>query len=394
MSWKKNACALVLGGYVNGYSIIQELHDLGVKDIVLFDHKRRNASFSNKIRSFRLIKKDRTSLRDALCDLHRHYEYIVIFPTNDHQVEMLCHMYEEIESFCFVPVHKENSITYQDKFEQYQACGRLGIPSPKTVNINKAQDLLNIEELSFPIILKPVTRKDIISKVFRTAIVKDSAELERLLPSIEGFTAEGTSFLASEIIPGDGSNIYTYVGYRNRHGEILNEWTGKKLSQFPDDFGVFSSASNEAPEVVCEQGRALLNGMDLFGIIEPEFKYDCRDGLYKLMEINLRSTMWHRVGNLSGVHIQYTQWLDALGEKIERETQNKTDRIHFVYLKHEIINLIFRKGYLNIFRQNLFGGDKTVLAFFDAKDLKPFMSDITQILRRIAKECLRVLKGN
>ena len=64
------------------------------------------------------------------------------------------------------------------------------------------------------------------------------------------------------------------------------------------------------------QGRKLLNGMDIKGIAQPEFKYDFRDQKYKLMEINLRSMMWHRVGNLSGVNLQYSQYLDALGEKV------------------------------------------------------------------------------
>ena len=33
----KNNCALVLGGYINGFSIIKELHEEGIKDIALFD---------------------------------------------------------------------------------------------------------------------------------------------------------------------------------------------------------------------------------------------------------------------------------------------------------------------------------------------------------------------
>ncbi len=33
---KDKSCALILGGYVNGYSIMQELYENGVTDIVLF----------------------------------------------------------------------------------------------------------------------------------------------------------------------------------------------------------------------------------------------------------------------------------------------------------------------------------------------------------------------
>ena len=54
---------------------------------------------------------------------------------------------------------------------------------------------------------------------------------------------QGISFSISEFIPGNDSNIYAYVGYRSKSGKILNEWIGKKLSQYPNKVGVFSSAS-------------------------------------------------------------------------------------------------------------------------------------------------------
>ena len=197
---------------------------------------------------------------------------------------------------------------------------------------------------------------------------------------LKEFILKGVSFIASEIIPGDGSNIYAYVGYRDDNGCILNEWTGKKLSQFPDDFGVFSSASNSAPEVVLEQGRTLLNGLNLKGIAEPEFKYDQRDRKYKLMEINLRSMMWNRVGYLSGVNIHYSQYVDAIGGKVQTYRQEKEKDIHFVYLRHEIINLLTRKEYFSIFYTNLLKGDIVNVAFFDIHDIKPFLFDSYDIL--------------
>ena len=89
--------------------------------------------------------------------------------------------------------------------------------------------------------------------------------------------------------------------------------------------------------------------MDIKGIAEPEFKYNSRDKKYKLMEINLRSMMWHRVGNLSGVNLQYAQYLDALGKNVNPQIQVKNKDIHFIYLNHEIINLILRRKYLPIF---------------------------------------------
>ncbi|NLE06421.1 MAG: hypothetical protein GX638_16675, partial [Crenarchaeota archaeon] len=222
-------CALVLGGYVNGYSIIQELHECGVQDIVLFDYQRNIASYSNRIKSFRIIEKNPESLLKQLTKLHEDYEYIVAFPTDDLQVEMMCQIYDRVSGFCFLPVHKKNSLKFQDKYEQYLACENLGVPYPKTLKIKTTNDLGKLESFLWPIILKPTSRRDLTTNVFRSLILQDKQDLSRHANQLSQFINEGTSFLASEIIPGDGSNIYAYTSYRSRNGQILNEWIGKKL---------------------------------------------------------------------------------------------------------------------------------------------------------------------
>lgn len=387
----KRQCALVLGGYVNGYSIIQELHDCGVEDIVLFDYKRNIASYSNKIKAFYYIEKNSDSLKKQFLKLHEDYDYIVVFPTDDLQIEMLCQIYDEVSEFCFLPVHKENSLKYLDKYEQYKACENLGIPHPATIKIETPNDLSRLESFVWPVIIKPTSRKDLTTTVFRSLILQSKQDLDGHLDELLRYVDEGISFLASEIIPGDGSNIYAYVGYRSKSGKIINEWTGRKLSQYPDDFGVFSSASNEAPDDVLIQGRILLNGMNLYGISEPEFKYDFRDNKYKLMEINLRSMMWHRIGNRSGVHIQYTQWLDAIGEETYKEEQVKDKIIHYIYYKHEFINLLSRSGYFKVFKNNIWGGDERFFAVFDKRDIRPFLHDIPSTVKGLGSQWLKAL---
>jgi len=388
---KKNDCALVLGGYVNGYSIIKELHEKKIEEIILFGCSRELASYSNKIKKFVLIDGTPDSLRREIEKLHQEYEKIILFPTNDLQLEHLNTIYTEIHSFCFLPFNHENLLSCLDKYIQYSYCEKLGVPYPKTILLQKKEDLENIKTLQFPVLLKPNKREDLKIKIFRNLKIGKPGDLKKLNKKIEKYLDSGIKFLASEIIPGDGDCIYAYVGYRDKKGRTLNEWTGKKLSQYPDNFGVFSAASNEAPEEVLLQGRTLLNGMDIQGIAQPEFKYDYRDKKYKLTEINLRSMMWHRVGNLSGVNLQYTQYLDALGKKISPQVQVKNKRIHYLYMKHEIKNLIMRRNYIRTFLRNVKESDETHFAIYDKRDIKPFLKDSTDMAKIDVKKFLRAL---
>jgi predicted ATP-grasp superfamily ATP-dependent carboligase len=387
----KKIYSLILGGYINGYSIIKELYEKDLRNIALFDSGKSLANKSNKINYHKSINNTSKSLKDAILELKLKCAYIVIFPTDDLQLENLHAIYDDIKEFCFIPFNYDNVLQSLDKYSQYSFCEKYDIPYPETQNIGKIDDLDKIETMIFPILVKPNKRDDATTDVFRSLFLEGIDEYKNNKKKLKYFLNKNITFLASEFIPGDDTNIYAYVGYRSQDGKILNEWIGKKLTQYPDNFGVFSSGSNEAPEIVKEQGRKLLEVMDLKGINEPEFKYDKRDGRYKLMEINLRSMMWHRVGNLSGINIQYSQYLDAIGEHVNKQKQNKNKRVHFVYMKHEILNLLSRKNYWKYFKYNIFHKNRE-FSVYDSNDIKPFIYDLKETIKGVIIVCLKLLK--
>lgn len=381
-------CAVVLGGYLNGYSIIQELHEMGVTDIVLCQYGKQPAGKSRFLKGAYSVDKSAESLYQALMQIHKTYDYLVLFPSDDLQTEHMVALEEKIKDFCFLPVNCKNLLWAEDKNNQYHACDACGVPRPKTLLIESSAELPQLCSMTLPIIVKPSTRfvpGGI--EVFRNLLLETDDAIESALGRLRYFLACGVKLVVSEVVPGDTSEglIYCYTAYRSPDGKILNEWIGKKLSQFPDDFGVFSSAANSAPEIVREQGRKLFAELDIYGIAEPEFKYDVRDGSYKLMEINYRSFMWHRIGNRSGCHLQYTQWLDALGQSVPVEKQDNERKIHFCYLKYEIINLLTRRGYFKTFRNNLFGGEKTYHGFGETSDPLPFVIDLASVFPVVMK---------
>ena len=199
----------------------------------------------------------------------------------------------------------------------------------------------------------------------------------------------GIEFLESEIIPGNDTNIYAYTCFRSKEGEILNEWIGKKLTQHPDNYGVFSSASNQGPPDILIQGRKLVDAIDGYGIIQPEFKFDYRDNKFKLMEINLRSMMWHRTGNLSGVKLQATQYKYATNNSVIRYVQDQSQHIHYVFMMHEISNLIARKGYWRHFKYNIWGSKKRFWAVYERADIKPFLYSLILLIKSGVSSWLR-----
>jgi len=368
--------AVILGGYVNGYNIIRELHDSGVNNIVLFSGLNQAiARHSNKVNRVIRLEFTAEKLLLELENLHDNQNYLVIYPTNDLHLELLDRIYDKISSYAFVPLNSASLEQSLRKDIQYDMCEKIGVPYPASILVTSLTQLDNLDELQFPILIKPAKRDDLTFSGFRNLYIRTSEDLVQHESKLAYYLQNNVPVVVSECIPGDGSQIYAYTAYRSKKGKILNSWIGKKLAQHPDAYGVFSSASNEAPEIIREQGKAIIEAMDLYGILEPEFKYDVRDSKYKLMEINLRSMMWHRTGHLSGVKLQYTQWCDALGKTVPKYTQFQSKIIHFVYFKHELSNLLGRRRYIKHFVKNVLGAKNIYFAVFDKTDIKPFMVD-------------------
>lgn len=381
--------AVVLGGHVNALSIVKELYEQGVRDIAVFDNGISLSYFSNKVKYREKIDKSPESLLVKLKKLNTNFKKIVVFPTDDLHLESLFVIHQDIKTFCYVPLNIETLLYSSDKLHQYQICGNIGVPYPRTVGVKNESDFESVNELEFPILVKPSTRKDLSKDIFRALYLESKEEYLEEKSMLISKVNCGIEFVVSEYIPGDDTNIYAYTCFRSHEGKILNEWVGKKLTQFPNNYGVFSSASNESPDVVMTQGRAVVQALDAFGIIEPEFKYDHRDGKYKLMEANLRSMMWNRVGAISGVKLQQTQFNYAIGKDTPQYVQNRNHKIHLVLMLHEIPNLIARKGYWKHFKYNVFGADKRVWAIFEWRDLKPFCFSLYLLLKRTVGAWLR-----
>ena len=98
--------------------------------------------------------------------------------------------------------------------------------------------------------------------------------------------------------------------------------------------------------------------------------------------------MWHRIGNLAGVNLQYTQYLDALGRTCKAQRQERKRCIHLVYLKHELLNLLNRRHYVRNFVRNIFHRGPTLWTVWDPYDLKPFLVDYCRLVQTLIRRYL------
>ncbi|WP_433955736.1 hypothetical protein [Janibacter indicus] len=384
--------AVVMGGYVNGYGIVKSLHEAGVANIWVVDQGRSVASRSRWVSGFEVLTDDsHDELLRVFKLLGSDGHFLVPFPTNDAHVEFLARCRADLGDNVFIPVNPMNAVEAQDKAWQYKHVAPLrGVRAPKTLDLAPGDDLeATLGKLPFPMVCKPKSRTRAsggraAAAPFRIHLLNGP---ESSIEPLREALGAGWTLMVSEIIPGKDDDIYAYTAYRNARGKILGEWCGRKLSQYPTRFGVFASASNEAVPGLLEAGRKVVTEIDAVGIIEPEFKQDPRTGELVLMEVNLRSMMWHRVGALSGVNLPAVQYRDALDLPPVHQRQSNTPVTH-TYFAHELAGLVARPWYARRLFKILTRPGRREWVFFEVSDPLPFFAALPMVGRLVVQACL------
>lgn len=168
-------------------------------------------------------------------------------------------------------------------------------------------------DLRFPIIVKPLTRRpDLwrsVADAGKALRVDTPADLYRLWPRL---SASGLPLLAQEMIPGPETCIESYHVYVDEQGEIVAEFTGRKVRTYPREYGDSSALVTTDAADVAALGRNLVKRLDLRGVAKFDFKRAADGGLY-LLEVNPRFNLWHHLGAVAGVNLPALVYGDAVG---------------------------------------------------------------------------------
>lgn len=204
--------------------------------------------------------------------------------------------------------------TVLEKRFTYEAAAAAGVATPRTVVLESlAQAEHEAALVSYPALVKPVTGHRYY-RVFQKKMVlaRDAAEL---IAAYREAAAADCAVMAQEFIPGEDALGVNYNSYF-WEGEPLAEFTAAKVRNAPPRIGSPRVVmSKHIPEVI-EPGRRLLRALGYSGFSCTEFKWDARDGRYKLMEINGRHNMSSRLAARCGLNFPYLEYRHlAYGER-------------------------------------------------------------------------------
>lgn len=313
--------ATVLGGHVQALGIVRALGRAGISVYVLDQTPLGVARRSHYCRGFRLVSEwTAESVVAALEEMANDRKPCVLYPTDDMAVSILSQNHERLsENHSLVTPPWNVTEKAYNKILTYREAQACGVPIPRTLFPESLEELIEAtRDWAFPIILKPAVmytfaramRKKVVFVPDSTALPLAYQEMTAIVPPSE--------VMAQDIIPGSPQHLYS-LGALVDKGEIVAGFTARRKRQIPMDFGRASTfvETCDVRELV-EYGSQILRHIRYSGLAEVEFKYDTRDGQYKLLEINPRLWKWHSIVEGLGVNLSLLQFKIANGERVDR----------------------------------------------------------------------------
>ncbi len=207
--------------------------------------------------------------------------------------------------------------TLSDKKQMYFLAKKHGIPTPETVFPQDRDDVLRYAaDATFPLMLKAIDGARSLRRTGQNmVIVHDAAELLKHYDELED-PAE-PNFMLQEYIPGGDNTIWMFNGYFNENSDCLYGVTGKKIRQQPVGRGYTSLGICLKNEVVDQTTRRFMKALGYRGILDIGYRYDARDGQYKVLDINPRIGCTFRLFKAeNGLDVARAFYLDLTGQPV------------------------------------------------------------------------------
>ena len=313
---KEPAGVVVTGGVTpNSLGIVRSFGRRGIPVVYLDSGPRSIVSYSRYIKQrIKCPSADESEdefIRVLLDFGGRIDNKMVLICTLDGDVLALSRHKRELEQFYYVPMPEFDTVeklVYKRNF--YRLLAEMGIPHPKTwFPQNLDQVRVMGREIAYPYIVKPSYSPTFQWKFgLKCFVVNSTQDLGRAVDRLEG---RGIDVVIQEIIPGRG--VYEFFTYLPGESEPLGVCGWDKIRYYPTDFGSGTFCESVWHREAVERGLQFLKAIGYCGMASVELKKDPRDGEYKLLEVNARVTLQHRLAAACGVDIPYIAYRDACG---------------------------------------------------------------------------------
>ncbi len=262
----------------------------------------------------------------------------VLYVTSDAYIEILCPHYAQLEPHFRFSTHLDDiAARMLDKRTFYGLCDLHHVDMPRTYFQQDVDDIERIaHEMIYPAIIKPAYIHHLVQELGGNKVLEVDGP-DAMIPAYRKLAEVDDGLVVQEVIPGGDDHIIIaacYIG--DTHEEVF---VGKKLRQFKPRFGSASLALSEWDDHVAKTSVAFLRAVGFRGLCGVEFKRDARDGSLKMIEVNVRATLWMGLTSAAGVDLPYIAYCDLLG--VPHAPSKQRDGVKWTFLPRDMQSALY-----------------------------------------------------
>jgi predicted ATP-grasp superfamily ATP-dependent carboligase len=371
--------------------IVRSLGRLGVPVYAVDGNPRRPAATSRYLRGRFVHDLSGASPEenvDALLRVARRLERrAVLIPTWDETAILAAESYAALAERFILPKQPTDLPTsLADKGRMFAVAQRHGVPTPAVTLPKSVADVAEFAASSaFPVVLKGIDGARLKRRTgVKMAIVSTGPELLRLYGEMED--PAQPNLMLQEYIPGGDDTIWMFNGYFDSASECLFGITGRKIRQTPPHVGVTSLGICEPNPTVDATTRRWMREIGYRGILDIGYRFDARDGQYKVLDVNPRIGATFRLFvDAGGLDVVRALYLDLTGQPVPTSIPVRgrkwlvegADVDSFLRYRHE--GTLTTTAWL----RSLAGVQES--AYFARDDLRPFLMECAEFARRLIR---------
>ncbi len=380
---------LVLGppGYLGPLGMMRSLAALGVP-VHCLEHRSLSLAGASRYCAGKVRAGDdgrpvnqpsEQILRDLLNAGRRLGEGTVLVAGSDEWALFVADYADELGSvFSFPRVSPGLVLELGSKLGLQRLAERHGVPTPRAAIPSSIEDLEMISQtLEYPVMVKPVLSRPGLSVFLAT-------DRDELLARFRRHP-DPRDLMLQEYIPGGDEAVWMFDGYFDADSACLFGLTGQKIRQHPAKMGICTLG-------VCSYNQELVSLTQRFlaeagyrGPVDIGYRYDHRDGRYKILDVNPRLGGAFRLFvDANGLDVARAMYLDLSGQEVPAVAPAEGRR----WLV-ETADVIAFKHYRRLdglrardWVRSLLSVDET--ASFSWSDPLPFLVDVAGLVQRTA----------
>lgn len=291
---------VLLGSDMNVYGMARSFHEAYGLHSVAIGKGRLGATANSRIVTVEVVE-PRLEEDEVFCktliDFAGRYPKdlpLLLVPCGDNYTKMLVRNQDALRDYYrFVTIDEPLLQQLGTKETFYALCEQHGFAFPKTTTVTVNNYQAFELPFDFPVVIKPSNSVAYWNCHFphkkKVFVAENKNEFDAILAAIYGSSYQD-HLIIQEYVPGDDSHMRVMNCYCGKDGKVRLIALGQALLEehSPEGIGSYAAIIPAEDLQLARQMKAFLEEIGYKGFANFDFKYDSRDGQYKLFEMNPR----------------------------------------------------------------------------------------------------------